>query len=140
MHAGFPTPPVPTLGAQNLFILNNLLHYICKCTQTHKSTISKKINPSLYTHYSAGKAYQHAKYPFPDNIDEVPNFTACTNDNKCAAAKITHKILHKMQNNIVNMNTALIDNLFSLILMAFKLLYKQEQMINPNAVFGKCFD
>jgi hypothetical protein len=86
MHAGFPIPPEPTLGAPNLFILNNLLQYICKCAQMHKSTISKKMNllyvavdPSLYTHYSAGKAYPQDMYPFPDNVDEVPNFTARIN-------------------------------------------------------------
>ncbi len=57
MRAGFPTLPEPTLGAPNLFILNNLLQYICKCTQMHKSPIIKKMNllcmavdPSLYTH------------------------------------------------------------------------------------------
>jgi hypothetical protein len=61
MCAGFPTPPEATLGAPNLFILNYLLQYICKCAQTHKSTISKKMNllyiavdPNLYLHYSAG--------------------------------------------------------------------------------------
>jgi hypothetical protein len=50
------------------------------------------VDPSLYTHYSAG----HAMYLFPDKINEVPNFTACTKDNKCPAAKITHPILLKM--------------------------------------------
>ncbi len=64
MCTGLPTPPEPTLGAPNLFILKDLLQYISKCTQTHKSTICKKMNllymsvdPSLYTHYSIGKAY-----------------------------------------------------------------------------------
>ncbi len=64
MCTGFPTPPEPTLGAPTLFIMNNVLQYICKCAQTHKSTISKKMNllylavdPSLYTYYSAGKVY-----------------------------------------------------------------------------------
>ena len=38
------------------------------------------------------------------------------------------------------MNAALIDTLLSLIPMAFKLLYEQERIINPNAVFHQCFD
>ncbi len=88
------------------------------------------VDPSLHTHYSAGKAYPQAKYPFPDNVDKVPNFTTCTNDNKCTAA-----ILLKIRNNIVSMNAMLINTLLSLILTAFKLLYKQERMMNPNAVF-----
>jgi hypothetical protein len=147
MHSGFPTPPEPTLRATNLFILKDLLQYICKCKQTHKSTISKKMNllyvgvdPSLYTHYSAGKAYPHAMYPFPNDVDKVPNFTPCTNDNTRSAAKIVHAVLLKMLKHFVNMNAVLIDNLLSLIPTAFKLLYEQERMMNPNAVFRQCFD
>jgi hypothetical protein len=142
MRSGFPTPPEPTLEAPNLFILNDLLQCICKCAQTHKSTISKNmhllyvaVDPSLYTHYSAGKVYPHAMNPFPDNIDEVPNSATCTNNNKHATVKITHVILLKIQDNVVNMNTMLVNTLLSLILMAFKLLYEQERMMNPNAVF-----
>jgi hypothetical protein len=77
----------------------------------HKSTIFKKMNllyvaadPSLYTHYSANKAYPHDMYPCPDNVNEVPNFTTYTNDYECAAAKILHAMLLKTQNNVVNMN------------------------------------
>ena len=147
MRAGFPTPPEPTLGAPNLFILNDLLQYICKCAQTHKSTISKKMNllyvavdPGLYTHYSAGEAYPANNYPFPDDVDEVPNFSACNNNNDRAAAKITHAILLKTHNDVVNMNAALIDTLLGLIPTAFKLLYEQERMMDPNAVFHQCFD
>jgi hypothetical protein len=147
MCAGFPTPPEPTLGATNLFILNNQLQYICKCAKTHKCTISKKINllymavgPSLYAHYSAGKSYPQDMYSFPDNVNEMPNFTACTNDNEHAAAKILDTILLKMHNHVINMNAALINTLLSIILTAFKLLYEQERMMNPNAVFRQCFD
>ncbi len=122
MCAGLPTPPEPTLGASNLFILNNLLHYICKCAQTHKSTISKKVNllyvavdPSLYTHYFPCKVYPHDMYPFPNNIDEMPDFTVGTNNNKRAAAKITHVILLKTQNNVINMNAMFINTTISSI-------------------------
>jgi hypothetical protein len=98
------------------------------------------VDPSLYTHYSTGKAYPHAMCPYPNNVNDVPNFTTCTNNNECAAAKIMQSVLLKMQNKIVNMNAALINNLLSLIPMAFKLLYKQEQIMNPNAVFQIFFD
>ncbi len=98
------------------------------------------VDPSLYTHYSTGKAFSHAIHPFPDNVDEVPNFTACINNNKCTAAKIMQVILLITQNDVVNMNAALINTLLSLIPMAFKLLYKQEWMMNPKAVFRQCFD
>jgi hypothetical protein len=147
MRTGFPTPPEATLGAPNLFILNNLLQYICKCAQTHKSTISKKMNllyvavdPNLYLRYSAGEVYPVGSYPFPTDVDEVPNFSACTTDNNRAGAKIMHAFLLKTHNNVVNMNAALIDTLLGLILSAFKILYEQERMMNPNAVFRQSFN
>jgi hypothetical protein len=49
-------------------------------------------------------------------------------------------ILLKMRNDAINMNAALIDTLLSLIPTAFKLLYEQEWMMDPNAVFHQCFD
>ena len=147
MRAGFPTPPEATLGAPNLFILNDLLQYICKYTQTHKSTISKNMNllyivvdPNLYLHYSAGEGYPVGSYPFPTDVDEVPDFSACTTNNDRAGAKITHAILLKTCNDAVNMNAALIDTLLSLISSAFKILYEQELIMNPNAVFCQCFN
>jgi hypothetical protein len=54
--------------------------------------------------------------------------------------KKLHAILLKMCNDVINMNTALIDNLLRLIPTAFKLLYKQERMMNLNTVFQQCFD
>jgi len=93
-----------------------------------------------YTHYSAGEAYPTNDYPFPAEVDEVPNFSVCNNGNDRAAAKIIHAILLKTRNDVVNMNTALINTLLSLIPAAFKLLYKQEQMMDPNTVFRQCFD
>jgi hypothetical protein len=62
MRLAFPTPPKSSLGTPNLFFLNDLLQYLCKCAQTHKSPISKKmnllyvaINPTLYGHYSRAR-------------------------------------------------------------------------------------
>jgi hypothetical protein len=66
--------------------------------------------------------YPVTYYPFPVNIDEVPDFSACNNDNDRATAKITHVILLKMRNEVINMNAALINTLLSLIPTAFKLL------------------
>ncbi len=80
------------------------------------------------------------QHPFPEKVDEVPNFIACTINKECAAPKVTHTILLRMCNDFVNMNTTLINTLLSLIPAAFKLLYEQEWMMNPNAVFQQCFD
>ncbi len=32
------------------------------------------VDPSLYTHHSTGNAYPTAEDPFPNYIDEVPNY------------------------------------------------------------------
>ncbi len=39
------------------------------------------VDPDLYLHYSAGKAYPDDSYPFPKDVDEVPDFSACTTNN-----------------------------------------------------------
>jgi hypothetical protein len=51
--------------------------------------------------------------------NEVPDFTACNNDNNCVTAKNTHAILLKTRTDVVNMNAALVDTLLSLIPTAF---------------------
>jgi hypothetical protein len=96
MCLAFPTPPESSFGTPNLFILNNLLQYLCKCARLHKSPISKKvnllylsINPTLYGHYFGGKAYPDADYPFPPEVMDVPNYSGCTNINDHAKVQGT---------------------------------------------------
>jgi hypothetical protein len=45
----------------------------------------------------------------------------------------------KQCNNIINMNSALIDPFLDLVLVAFKQSYEQIWMDNPNSVFHKTF-
>jgi hypothetical protein len=148
MRLAFPTPPEPSVGTPNLFVLNDLLQYLCKCAQMHKSPISKKmnllyiaINPTLYGHYSGGKAYPDADYPFPPEVTGVPNYSGCTDTNNCANVKVTHgmALILMQRNNIINANSALIDAFLDLVPVAFKQLYEQIRMENPNSVFCKMF-
>jgi hypothetical protein len=146
MRLAFPTPPKSSLGTSNLFVLNDLLQYLCKCAQTHKSPISKKmnllyvaINPTLYSHYSGGEAYPDADYPFPPEVTDVPNYIGCTNTNNRANIKVTHGMALKQCNDIINMNSALIDTFLDLVPVAFKQSHKQIRMENPNSVFCKMF-
>jgi hypothetical protein len=132
MRLAFPTPPKLSLGTPNLFVLNNLLQYLSKCAQTHKSPISKKmnllyvaINPTLYSLYSSGEAYPNADCPFPPKVVDVPNYSGCTNTNDCTNVKVTHGMALKQHNDIINMNSALIYAFFDLVLVAFKQSYEQ---------------
>jgi hypothetical protein len=146
MHLAFPTPPKLSLGTPNLFVSNNLLYYLCKCAQTHKSPISKKMNllyvaidPTLYGHYSGGEAYPNTDYPFPTKVTDVPNYSGCTDTNDHASIKVTHGMAFKQCNDIINMNSALIDAFLDLVPVAFKQSYKQIRMENPNSFFHKMF-
>ena len=94
MSLAFPKPPDPSLGTPTLFVfvLNNLLQYMCKCAQTHKSPISKKMNllyvaidPTLYAHYARSEAYPINGYPLPPEVNDVPNYTSAVDSNYCAA-------------------------------------------------------
>jgi hypothetical protein len=130
----FPTPPVPSLGTPNLFVLNNLLQYMCKCAQTHKSSISKKMNllyiaidPTLYRHYYSSEAYPHNDYPFPNkNGTNVPNFSGFANTIE-HALKVTHGMAFKKQNDIINMNSAFIDAFLNLVPLTFKQSHKRSE-------------
>jgi hypothetical protein len=146
MRLAFPTPPKLSLGTPNLFVLNDLLQYLCKCAQTHKSPISKKMNllyvaidPTLYGHYSGGKAYPDADYPFPPKVTDVPNYSGCTNTNNRTNVKVTHGMALKRCKDIINMNSALIYAFLDLVPVAFKQSYEQIRMENPNLVFHEMF-
>jgi hypothetical protein len=127
MHLAFPTPPEPSLGTPNLFVLNNPLQYLCKCAQTGKSTISKKINllyvamdPPKNGHYFGSKAYPNVDYQFPPEVIDVPNYSGCTITNNCANVKVTHGVALKGRNNVINMTSALINAFLNLVPVAFK--------------------
>jgi hypothetical protein len=86
MRSAFPKPPDPSLGTPNRFVLNDLLQYMCKCAQTRKSPISKKMNllyvaidDTPYAHYAGGEAYPDADYPFPNEPNGVPDYTGAIN-------------------------------------------------------------
>ncbi len=130
MRLAFPTPPESSLGTPNLFVLNNLLQYLCKCAQTHKSPVSKKMNllyvaidSTLYGRYSSGKAYPNADYPFSTEVTDVPNYSECTNINNRVNVKVTHGMGLKLHNNVINMNSALINTFLDLVPVAFKQSY-----------------
>jgi hypothetical protein len=146
MHLAFPTPPKSSLGTPNLFVLNDLLQYLCKCAQTNKSPISKKMNllylaidPTFYGHYSGGEAYPIADYPFPTQVADVPNYSGCTDTNNCTNVKVTHSMALKQRNDVINMNSTLIDAFLNLVPVAFKQSYEQIRMENPNSVFCEMF-
>jgi hypothetical protein len=142
MQAAFPAPPEATLGTPTHFVLNNLLQYMCKCNQTRKSTISKKmnllyvaVNHDLYKHYAGNEAYPVDCYPFPADVPDVPNYAGSIDSNNCTARKYTHRMALKKHNEVVSMNAVLIDAFLDWIPIAFKQAYEQKRMEDPKAIF-----
>ena len=50
----------------------------------------------------------------------MPDYTSAIDANARAAIKTTHAMAQKRRNDVINMNTALIDAFLDLIPMAFK--------------------
>ncbi len=110
------------------------------------SPISKKmnllyvaINPTLHGHYAGSKAYPNADYPFPPEVANNPKYSGSTNTNNHANVKVTHSMALKQCNNVINMNTTLINAFLNLVPIAFKQSYGQSQMENLNSIFCKMF-
>jgi hypothetical protein len=97
------------------------------------------IDPAHYGHYFGGKAYPNADYLFPLEVTDVPNYSGCTNTNNHANVKVTHGMALKQCNDVINMNSALIDAFLKLAPVAFKQSYKQIQMENPKSIFCEMF-
>jgi hypothetical protein len=53
------------------------------------------------------EAYPNTFAPFPPKVPDVPNYTACVDDNDCATVHAMNVQDKKMQADIITMNTAL---------------------------------
>jgi hypothetical protein len=96
MKAAFSAAPEPIHGIPTLGSLIDLMLYMCHCSQTQKTPASATMNmlflaasPDLYW-YFANKAYPSSYFPFPKEVDDVPDFSVCTSDNKLESLKATH--------------------------------------------------
>ncbi len=96
MKAAFPTAPDPIQGIPKLAFLINLMLHMCCCSQKQKTPASDKMNmlfcaasPGLYSFFTM-EAYPASFFPFPPEIDAVPNFFTCTSDNKQETLKATN--------------------------------------------------
>ena len=69
----------------------------------------------------------------------MPDYSGAVDSNARAAIKTTHAMAQKRCNDVINMNTTLINAFLDLILVTFKQSYKQIRMENPNSVFCKLF-
>ncbi len=96
MKAVFPTAPTPIHGIPTLVSLINLMMHMCRCSQTQKIPTLATMNmlflaasPDLYSYFT-NKIYPSSYFPFPKEVDDVPDFSVCTSNNECESLKATH--------------------------------------------------
>jgi len=148
MKAAFPTPPehLRFIGTPTLTDFVQILIFIARCAQTHKSTISPNMNllyvavpPGVYAHYTR-EAYPYGMYPYPPRPLDVPNFAGANGGTARENIKIQHALEVKRYTDVQNMNTALIDTFLELMPPSAKIAYNGIRISNPNAVFREMFE
>jgi hypothetical protein len=140
MKAAFPTAPTPIHGIPTLSSLIGLMMHVCRFSQTQKTPASATINilflaalPDLHSYFT-NKTYPSSYFPFPKEVDDVPDFSACTFDNERESLKATYAHDQKTQADIVTMNPALFDVFLANLPKAICETYKPIRMKQPNTV------
>jgi hypothetical protein len=145
MKTAFPTAPEPVQGIPTLQSLIELMLHMCQCAQTHKTPASKDMNmlfctaaPDLYALFTK-EAYPKEFFPFPKEVEEVPDFKNCTDDNQCKMLKLTHALARKTRADIITMNAALSDVFLVNLPKLICNIYDPICMGLPNTVFHHMF-
>ncbi len=145
MKAGFPPSPKPILGIPMLQSLIELLFYLCHCAQTQRLPASVTMNllfciaPRDVYAFLTTKAYPDAFAPFPPKVPDVPNSTACVDNNDCTTVWATHTQNKKKQADIVTMNSALGNIFLDAMLSQVRASSQQRRLHKPNIVFVNHF-
>jgi hypothetical protein len=146
MKTAFPTAPNPVQGILMLQSLIELMLHMCRCAQTHKTPASKDMNmlfcaaaPDLYAFFTK-EAYLREFFPFPKEVEELPDFKNCMDDNQRETLKSTHALAKKTRADIVTMNAALLDVFLANPPKLIRDGYNPICMGLPNTVFLHMFD
>ena len=146
MKAGFPFAPEPIQGIPKLESLNELLFHMCRCAQTHCSLASDTMNlhfcacPCPIYGFFTADAYPDAFAPIPPAVDEVPNYTNCSDENDRAATRAKHALNRKTRADIIIMNAALIDVFLNAVSVEVRAAFQQWRLREPNIVFVDMFE
>jgi hypothetical protein len=72
-------------------------------------------------------------------MPDVPNYTACTNKNKCATVKATHMIDNKTLSDIVTMNNSLANIFLKALSSKVRTSFQLRCLCKPNILFVNMF-
>ncbi len=85
------------------------------------------------------EVYPDAFAPFPPKVPNVPNYTACIDNNNCATVCAMHVCDKKTQADIITMNTALADIFLEAMSSQVRAFFQQRHLCEPNIVFINLF-
>ncbi len=145
MKGGFPPSPKPIQGIPMLQSLIELIFHLCRCAQTQRSPTSATMNllfcaaPCNVNAFLTTEACPDAFAPFPPEVPNVPDYTACVNDNGRATVRATHAWDKKMQADILTMNTALTNIFLEAMSSQVRASFQQRHLCKPNIVFVDLF-
>jgi hypothetical protein len=97
------------------------------------------MSSGLYSFFT-NKVYPTSYFPFPVEVDAVPNFATCQTDNERKTIKATHTRGQKKRSNIGTINSALFDVFLANLPKAIHKMYLPICMKEPNTVFQCMFD
>ena len=145
MKAGFPFAPESIQGIPTLESLIELLFHMCQCAQTHCSPVSDNMNllffacPRFIYGFFAADAYPDALAPIPPAVENVTDYTNCSNKNDRATTCAKHALNRKTGADIITMNAALADVFLDAVLVGVRAAFQQRCLRKPNIVFVPMF-
>jgi hypothetical protein len=95
-------------------------------------------SPGLNSFFTT-KAYPASFFPFPVEVDAIPDFSTCTTDNDRKTLKATNARDRKTRADIVTMNAALSDVFLANLPKVICETYEPIRMKQPNMVFLHMF-
>jgi hypothetical protein len=78
------------------------------------------------------EAYPNAFAPFPPKVPDVPDYTACIDNNDCATVRTMHARDKKTQADIITMNAALAIIFLEAMSSQVRTSFQQQQLCKPN--------
>jgi hypothetical protein len=145
MKTVFPQASEPIQGIPTLQFIIEHLFYLCHCAQTQRSSASATMNllfctapPDVYAFLTA-EAYPATFAPFLPIVPDVPNYTACTNNNKRATVKAMHTFDKKMRADNVTMNTTIANVFLEALSSQVRASFLQQHLHKLNIVFVNMF-
>jgi len=112
--------------------------HVVLCCVT-RSLFFRDASPGLYSFFTQD-AYPADYFPFLDEVDSVPDFSACNSDNERKTLKATNARDQKTRADIVTMNAAFFDVFLANLPKAIRETYEPIHMKQPNTVFLHMFD